>query len=45
MNITFDEYGRPFIILKEQRQKDRAHGIDAIKVNLYSNFSMSVDEV
>ena len=32
MSLAFDEYGRPFIILKEQDTKTRIKGIDAIKV-------------
>jgi T-complex protein 1 subunit epsilon len=35
MSLAFDEYGRPFIILKEQDTKTRIKGIDAIKVLLY----------
>lgn len=31
--ITFDEYGRPFIILREQEKQKRITGVDAIKVN------------
>lgn len=31
MSLIFDEYGRPFIILKEQQAKQRVHGIEAIK--------------
>ena len=30
--ITFDEYGRPFIILKEQERQKRLTGLDAQKV-------------
>ena len=30
--IAFDEYGRPFIILKDQESKGRLSGIDAHKV-------------
>ncbi|PVF97219.1 putative t-complex-type molecular chaperone, epsilon subunit [Serendipita vermifera] len=29
-----DEYGRPFIILREQARKTRSHGIDAIKSHI-----------
>jgi T-complex protein 1 subunit epsilon len=29
---TTDEYGRPFIIVREQAKKTRSHGIEAIKV-------------
>lgn len=32
MSLAFDEYGRPFIILKEQDTKTRIKGVDAIKV-------------
>lgn len=32
--MIFDEYGRPFIVVREQRQKERAHGVDAIKENI-----------
>ena len=32
MSLAFDEYGRPFIILKEQDTKQRIKGVDAIKV-------------
>ena len=28
-----DEYGRPFIIVKEQQKKSRLSGIEAIKVS------------
>lgn len=34
MSLAFDEYGRPFIILKEQDTKTRIKGVDAIKVFL-----------
>ena len=27
MSLVFDEYGRPFIILREQQQKARIKGI------------------
>lgn len=33
MSLAFDEYGRPFIVLKEQDTKRRIKGIDAIKVH------------
>ena len=32
MSLAFDDYGRPFIVLKEQDTKKRIKGIDAIKV-------------
>lgn len=31
MSLAFDEYGRPFIILREQEKKERVHGIEAQK--------------
>ncbi|KAI0058179.1 hypothetical protein BV25DRAFT_1830349 [Artomyces pyxidatus] len=31
---TTDEYGRPFIILREQARKTRTHGIEAIKTHI-----------
>ncbi|KAG5550406.1 hypothetical protein RHGRI_015383 [Rhododendron griersonianum] len=34
MALAFDEYGRPFIILREQEQKTRLRGIDAQKSNI-----------
>ena len=30
--VAFDEYGRPFIILRDQETKTRLSGLDAIKV-------------
>ena len=33
MNVAFDEFGRPFIIIREQRAKERVKGIEAIKVS------------
>jgi hypothetical protein len=29
MALAFDEYGRPFIILREQEKKSRLQGLDA----------------
>ncbi|EGR32682.1 hypothetical protein IMG5_074360 [Ichthyophthirius multifiliis] len=34
MSLAFDEYGRPFIIIREQDQKKRLKGIDAYKSNI-----------
>ena len=36
MSLAFDEYGRPFIVLKEQDTKVRIKGIEALKVTLIS---------
>lgn len=35
--IAFDEFGRPFIILKEQEKKRRLTGLDAQKVGFQSH--------
>ena len=32
MSLVFDEYGRPFIILREQQAKSRLKGLEAQKV-------------
>nr|GMD98925.1 T-complex protein 1 subunit epsilon [Ipomoea batatas] len=34
MALAFDEFGRPFIIIKEQEQKMRLRGLDAQKANI-----------
>ncbi|KAM7487223.1 hypothetical protein LguiB_024707 [Lonicera macranthoides] len=34
MALAFDEFGRPFIIIKEQEQKTRLRGLDAHKSNI-----------
>ncbi|KAK8691549.1 hypothetical protein V6N13_075056 [Hibiscus sabdariffa] len=34
MALAFDEYGRPFIIVKEQEQKTRIRGLEAQKANI-----------
>ena len=31
MSLAFDEFGRPFIIIKEQEAKKRIKGIEALK--------------
>lgn len=31
--LAFDEYGRPFIIIKDQDKKSRLSGLDALKVS------------
>lgn len=32
--MAFDEFGRPFLILREQDQKTRLRGLDAQKANI-----------
>eukprot|EP01099_Mayorella_cantabrigiensis_P002689 TRINITY_DN2182_c0_g1_i1.p1 TRINITY_DN2182_c0_g1~~TRINITY_DN2182_c0_g1_i1.p1 ORF type:complete len:536 (-),score=157.76 TRINITY_DN2182_c0_g1_i1:107-1714(-) len=34
MSLAFDEYGRPFIIIREQGKKERIHGIEAQKQHI-----------
>mmetsp|Transcript_347 Transcript_347/g.205 ORF Transcript_347/g.205 Transcript_347/m.205 type:complete len:536 (+) Transcript_347:54-1661(+) len=41
MSLIFDEYGRPFIILREQQQKARIKGIEAQKANILAARSVS----
>lgn len=41
MSLIFDEYGRPFIILREQQQRARIKGIDAQKANILAARSVS----
>mmetsp|Transcript_11902 Transcript_11902/g.17697 ORF Transcript_11902/g.17697 Transcript_11902/m.17697 type:complete len:533 (+) Transcript_11902:51-1649(+) len=36
MSYVVDEYGRPFIILKEQDRKTRVSGVEAQKANIYA---------
>lgn len=33
MSLVFDEYGRPFVIIKDQEQKTRVKGLEAHKVS------------
>ena len=30
MSLAFDDYGRPYIIVREQNMKKRTKGIDAV---------------
>lgn len=41
MSMVFDEYGRPFIILREQQQKSRIRGKEAQKSNILAARSVS----
>jgi T-complex protein 1 subunit epsilon len=41
MSMVYDEYGRPFIILKEQQAKSRVKGLDATKANILAARSIS----
>ena len=37
-SLAFDEYGRPFLILRDQEQQTRLSGNDAIKVKYFSMY-------
>lgn len=41
MSMVYDEYGRPFIILKEQQAKSRVKGLDATRANILAARSIS----
>lgn len=41
MALAFDEYGRPFIIIKEQEQKSRIRGLEAQKTNINAGIAVS----
>lgn len=34
MALAFDEFGRPFILLRQQEEKSRLRGLDAQKANV-----------
>lgn len=40
MSLVFDEYGRPFIILREQQAKSRLKGLEAQKVRAFPDVLM-----
>lgn len=40
-SMVYDEYGRPFIILKEQQAKNRVKGVEATKSNILAAKSIS----
>lgn len=41
MSMVYDEYGRPFVILKEQQAKNRVKGVDATKANILAGRAIS----
>ena len=43
--LAFDEFGRPFIIIKDQSTKKRLHGIEAHKVSRTFVFDARVSQV
>ena len=40
MSLAFDEFGRPFIIIRDQSAKTRLKGIDALKSNILAGKSV-----
>ncbi|GJU19773.1 T-complex protein 1 subunit epsilon [Tanacetum coccineum] len=40
MALAFDEYGRSFVIVREQESKSRLRGIDAQKANIAAAVSV-----
>uniref|UniRef100_A0A7S4NKB9 T-complex protein 1 subunit epsilon n=1 Tax=Paramoeba aestuarina TaxID=180227 RepID=A0A7S4NKB9_9EUKA len=43
MSLVFDEYGRPFVIIKDQEKKERIKGLEAQKQNI--SWAKSVSNV
>lgn len=41
MSLAFDEFGRPYLIVREQESKARVKGLDAVKANLNSALAVS----
>lgn len=41
MALAFDEFGRPYIILREQEQKSRVKGLAAQKANILAARSVA----
>ena len=41
MALAFDEYGRPFIIIREQENKSRVKGLAAQKANIMAAKSVA----
>lgn len=41
MSVVFDEYGRPFIVIREQDRRERLKGLDAQKANILAARTVS----
>jgi hypothetical protein len=37
MSLAFDEFGKPYLIVREQTRKQRTKGIEAVKVIACNN--------
>ena len=44
-SIAFDEYGRPFIILRDQDTKQRLSGIEAHKVKFLFDLKILLEKI
>ena len=42
--IAFDEYGKPFIIMRDEDKQDRLTGLDAHKVMLLLLLSVTLND-
>jgi T-complex protein 1 subunit epsilon len=36
MSLAFDEFGKPYLIVREHTKKKRTKGIEAVKVNTHT---------
>ena len=43
MSLAFDEYGRPFLIVREQEKKQRLKGLEAQKVLSFKSLYDSIN--
>jgi hypothetical protein len=43
MALAFDEFGRPFIILRDQGEQERITGLAALKARRQNRFPLAVD--
>ena len=41
MSLAFDQFGRPYLIVRDQDKKKRVKGLDAIKLNLNTALSVA----
>lgn len=42
MSLAFDEFGRPFIIIREQEKKKRTKGMEAHKVSILLLYDLNM---
>jgi hypothetical protein len=45
MSLAFDEYGRPFIVIREQERKKRTKGLEAHKVGIKFKTYSTLDSI